>query len=198
MSEFIAPLESLIEGFARLPGVGRKSATRYALAVLDMNDEDVLAFADALSGAKTRIKKCKICGNFTDTELCPVCEDSERLPIICVVEDVRALMSIERVREYRGRYHVLGGVLSPMNGVGPEDITVKELLRRMGDGTVKEVIMATNPDVEGEATAMYITKLLKPLGILVTRLAHGIPIGTDLEYADEVSLARAFVDRKTL
>ena len=198
MSEFIAPLESLIEGFARLPGVGRKSATRYALAVLDMNDEDVLAFADALSGAKTRIKKCRICGNFTDTELCPVCQDSERLPIICVVEDVRALMSIERVREYRGRYHVLGGVLSPMNGVGPDQLNIASLLSRISNEGITEIIVATNPTVEGEATAMYLTKLLTPLGVKTSRLAYGIPVGADLEYTDAVTLLRALDGRREI
>ena len=198
MSEFIAPLESLIEGFARLPGVGRKSATRYALAVLDMNDEDVLAFADSLSGAKTRIKKCKICGNFTDTELCPVCEDSERLPIICVVEDVRALMSIERVREYRGRYHVLGGVLSPMNGIGPDQLNISSLLSRISAEGITEIIVATNPTVEGEATAMYLTRLLTPLGVKTSRLAYGIPVGADLEYTDSVTLLRALDGRREI
>lgn len=198
MSEFIAPLESLIEGFARLPGVGRKSATRYALAVLDMNDEDVLAFADSLSGAKTRIKKCKVCGNFTDTELCPVCEDTERLPIICVVEDVRALMSIERVREYRGRYHVLGGVLSPMNGVGPDQLNIASLLSRISAEGITEIIVATNPTVEGEATAMYLTKLLTPLGVKTSRLAYGIPVGADLEYTDAVTLLRALDGRREI
>ena len=198
MSEFIAPLESLIEGFARLPGVGRKSATRYALAVLDMNDEDVLAFADSLSGAKTRIKKCKVCGNFTDTELCPVCEDTERLPIICVVEDVRALMSIERVREYRGRYHVLGGVLSPMNGVGPDQLNISSLLSRISSEGITEIIVATNPTVEGEATAMYLTKLLTPLGVKTSRLAYGIPVGADLEYTDAVTLLRALDGRREI
>ncbi len=198
MSEFIAPLESLIEGFARLPGVGRKSATRYALAVLDMNDEDVLAFADSLSGAKTRIKKCKVCGNFTDTELCPVCEDTERLPIICVVEDVRALMSIERVREYRGRYHVLGGVLSPMNGIGPDQLNISSLLSRISSEGITEIIVATNPTVEGEATAMYLTKLLTPLGVKTSRLAYGIPVGADLEYTDAVTLLRALDGRREI
>lgn len=198
MSEFIAPLESLIEGFARLPGVGRKSATRYALAVLDMNDDDVLAFADSLSGAKTRIKKCRICGNFTDTDLCPVCEDSQRLPIICVVEDVRALMSIERVREYRGRYHVLGGVLSPMNGVGPDQLNIASLLSRISAEGITEIIVATNPTVEGEATAMYLTKLLTPLGVKTSRLAYGIPVGADLEYTDAVTLLRALDGRREI
>ena len=198
MSEFIAPLESLIEGFARLPGVGRKSATRYALAVLDMNDEDVMAFADSLAGAKTRIKRCKICGNFTDTDTCPVCDDSERNPIVCVVEDVRALMSIERVREYRGRYHVLGGVLSPMNGIGPDQLNIASLLSRISSEGVSEVIIATNPTVEGEATAMYLTKLLTPLGVKTSRLAYGIPVGADLEYTDAVTLLRALDGRREL
>lgn len=198
MAEFIAPLEELIEGFARLPGVGRKSATRYALSVLDMNDEDITAFANALSGAKTRIKRCRICGNFTDTDICPVCEDSQRGPIICVVEDVRALMSIEKVREYRGKYHVLGGVLSPMNGVGPDQLNIASLLSRIVTENIGEVIIATNPTVEGEATAMYLTKLLNPLGVKTSRLAYGIPVGADLEYTDAVTLMRALDGRREL
>ncbi len=198
MAEFIAPLEELIEGFARLPGVGRKSATRYALSVLDMHDDDIISFANALANAKTRIKKCKICGNFTDTEICPVCEDTERAPIICVVEDVRALMSIEKVREYRGKYHVLGGVLSPMNGVGPDQLNIASLLSRIASESIGEVIIATNPTVEGEATAMYLTKLLTPLGVKTSRLAYGIPVGADLEYTDAVTLLRALDGRREL
>lgn len=198
MAEFIAPLEELIEGFARLPGVGRKSATRYALSVLDMSDDDINAFANALSDAKTRIKRCRICGNFTDTDICPVCEDSGRSPIICVVEDVRALMSIEKVREYRGKYHVLGGVLSPMNGIGPDQLNISSLLSRIQSENIGEVIIATNPTVEGEATAMYLTKLLSPLGVKTSRLAYGIPVGADLEYTDAVTLLRALDGRREL
>lgn len=198
MAEFIAPLEELIESFARLPGVGRKSATRYALSVLDMNDEDIAAFANALAGAKTRIKRCRICGNFTDTDICPVCEDGGRAPMICVVEDVRALMSIEKVREYRGKYHVLGGVLSPMNGVGPDQLNIASLLSRIQSENIGEVIIATNPTVEGEATAMYLTKLLSPLGVKTSRLAYGIPVGADLEYTDAVTLLRALDGRREL
>ena len=198
MAEFIAPLEELIEGFARLPGVGRKSATRYALSVIDMNADDVAAFASALAGAKTRIKRCRVCGNFTDTELCPVCDDSQRSPIICVVEDVRALMSIEKVREYRGKYHVLGGVLSPMNGIGPDQLNIASLLSRIAGEGIDEVIIATNPTVEGEATAMYLTKLLSPLGVKTSRLAYGIPVGADLEYTDAVTLLRALDGRREL
>ncbi len=198
MAEFIAPLEELIEGFARLPGVGRKSATRYALSVLDMSDEDIASFAEALAGAKTRIKRCRICGNFTDTDICPVCEDAGRSSIICVVEDVRALISIEKVREYRGKYHVLGGVLSPMNGVGPDQLNIASLLSRIASESIGEVIIATNPTVEGEATAMYLTKLLSPLGVKTSRLAYGIPVGADLEYTDAVTLLRALDGRREL
>ncbi len=198
MSEFIAPLERLIEGFARLPGVGRKSATRYALSVLDMKDEYVLAFAESLANAHTAIKKCKICGNFTDKDICTLCEDSERLPIICVVEDARAIMSIEKVREYRGRYHVLGGVLSPMNGVGPDELSIAPLLARISSENISEVIVATNPTVEGEATAMYLTKLLTPLGVKTSRLAYGVPVGADLEYTDAVTLMRALDGRREI
>lgn len=198
MAEFIAPLEELIEGFARLPGVGRKSATRYALSVLDMCDEDVASFADALSGAKARIKKCSVCGNFTDVDICSICMDGERERLICVVEDVRALMSIEKVREYKGRYHVLGGVLSPMNGIGPDQLSISSLLSRIGKENITEVIIATNPTVEGEATAMYLTKLLSPLGVKTSRLAYGVPVGADLEYTDAVTLLRALDGRREL
>jgi recombination protein RecR len=198
MSEFIAPLEELIEGFARLPGVGRKSATRYALSVLDMCDEDVVSFAASIAGAKSKIKKCRICGNFTDSDVCPVCNDTERSSIICVVEDVRALMSIEKVREYRGRYHVLGGVLSPMNGVGPDQLNISTLLSRISEENISEIIIATNPTVEGEATAMYLTKLLTPLGVKTSRLAYGVPVGADIEYTDAVTLLRAIDGRREL
>ncbi len=198
MSEYILPLELLIEQFAKLPGVGRKTAARYALSVLDWSKEEADQFADAISSAKHRIHRCRICNNLCEGEICSVCDDSSRKPIICVVEDARAVMSIERVKDYSGRYHVLEGVLSPMNGVGPDQLKIGQLLERLQNERVEEVIIATNPTVEGEATAMYLTRLLKPLGVKVSRLAYGMPVGADLEYADEVTLFRALDGRREL
>jgi len=196
MEEFILPLERLIEQFAKLPGVGRKSATRYALAVLDLTPESVREFADVLEDSTTKIKRCAICNNFSEGELCPVCSDEKRESIICVVEDPRAVLSIERVREYKGKYHVLGGVLSPMNKIGPDQLKIKELLHRIDDENINEIIIATNPTVEGETTAMYLMRLIKPLGVKVTRLAYGVPVGGDIEYADAVTLGRAIEGRR--
>lgn len=198
MSEYILPLERLIEQFAKLPGVGRKTATRYAMAVLDLPKESVDAFSEVLLDAKTKIKRCTVCNNLSESELCPVCMDETRTGVLCIVEDPRAVMSIERVREFKGRYHVLGGVLSPMNGIGPEQLKIKELLSRLDKEHITEAIIATNPTVEGETTAMYITRLLKPLGVKVTRLAYGVPVGADLEYADEVTLSRAIEGRREM
>ncbi len=198
MSEFILPLERLIEQMAKLPGVGKKTATRYALAMVDWSDEKVQSFAETVLDSKKKIHRCKVCNNMTDLEICSVCSDEQREAIICIVEDPRAVMSIERVREYNGKYHVLGGVLSPMNGKGPEQLKIKELLERIDKEGIKEVIIATNPTVEGEATAMYITRLLKPLGVKVTRLAYGVPVGADLEYADAVTLFRAIEGRREI
>lgn len=182
-----------------MPGIGHKSAQRLAFHVLNMKKEEAEAFANAILDSHEKIKKCTSCCNLCEDELCHICRSPSRDPsIICVVEDPRDVMAFERTREFDGTYHVLHGVISPMNGVGPEDITVKELLRRMGDGTVKEVIMATNPTVEGEATAMYISRLLKPMGVSVSRLAYGVPVGSDLEYADEVTLTRALEGRRSL
>lgn len=195
----MAEIESLIhlaEQFGRLPGIGRKSAMRMAYAVLDLDEEDATEFADAILEAKRKIHLCPICQNLTDRELCSICDDEDRdRSIICVVEDARAVMSVEKVREYRGLYHVLHGVISPVNGITPDKLKLKELLARL-DESVKEVIVATNPTVEGEATAMYISRLIKPLGIKVTRLAYGVPVGADLEYADEVTLFRALEGRR--
>ena len=195
----MAEIESLIhlaEQFGRLPGVGRKSAMRMAYAVLDLDEEDATEFADAILEAKRKIHLCPICQNLTDRELCSVCDDEDRdRSVICVVEDARAVMSVEKVREYRGLYHVLHGVISPVNGITPDKLKLKELLARL-DENVTEVIVATNPTVEGEATAMYISRLIKPLGIKVTRLAYGVPVGADLEYADEVTLFRALEGRR--
>ncbi len=198
MSEYILPLERLVEQFGKLPGVGRKTATRYALAILDLDSEKAEELADAIIDAKRRIKRCRICNNICEGDLCDVCTDENREPIICVVEDARAVMSIERVRDYHGKYHVLGGVISPVNGVGPEQLKIKELLARVNNEEIKEIIIATNPTIEGEATAMYLTRLLKPFDVKISRLAYGIPVGADLEYADEVTLFRAIDGRREL
>lgn len=197
MAEYILPLEKLIEQFRHLPGIGQKTAVRLAFAVLDFSEEEAFAFADAVGGAKEQVKTCRICQNISDGELCPICADEKRdRSVICVVEDAKAIMSLEKVREYNGVYHVLHGSLSPMNGIGPDKLKIPELLARLGSGEVEEVIIATNPTVEGEATAMYLTKLIKPLGIKVSRLAYGIPVGGELEYADEVTLMRALEGRR--
>ena len=199
MAEYILPLEKLIEQFRRLPGIGKKTAVRLAFSVLDFTAEEAEAFADAIRGAKEQVKTCRICQNISDGELCPVCADENRdRSVICVVEDAKAVMSLEKVREYGGVYHVLHGVISPMAGIGPDKLRIGELMARLGDDTVKEVIIATNPTVECEATAMYLTKLIKPLGIKVSRLAYGIPVGGELEYADEVTLMRAIEGRRIM
>lgn len=193
------PLKQLIENFAALPGIGRKTAQRLAFHVLDMPEEQAKAFAKAIVDAKSSIHNCKICQNFTDKEICDICSSPERdSSVICVVEDPKDVMAFERLQEYRGLYHVLHGLISPLNGIGPESIRVKELLQRLQSGDVREIIMATNPTIEGEATAMYLSKLLKPLGFKVSRLAFGIPIGGELEYADNVTLNRALENRTEL
>ncbi len=199
MAEYILPLERLIEQFRHLPGIGRKTAVRLAFAVLDFSDEEAFAFSDAVRAAKEQVKTCRVCQNIADGELCPICADEERdRSVICVVEDAKAVMSLEKVREYRGVYHVLHGAISPMSGVGPDKLKIPELIARLGSGEVREVIIATNPNVDGEATAMYLTKLIKPLGIKVSRLAYGIPVGGDLDYADEVTLMRALEGRRSM
>ena len=197
MADYIESLAVLAEQFGRLQGVGRKSAMRMAFSVLDFTEEEAEQFASAILDAKKKIHLCPVCMNLTDREVCPICGDLTRdKRVICVVEDVRVLMAIEKVREYRGVYHVLYGAISPVAGITPDKIRLTELLSRLRDDTVKEVIVATDPDVEGEATAMYISKLIKPLGIKVSRLAYGIPVGSDLEYADEITLSRAIDGRK--
>jgi recombination protein RecR len=199
MSYSIPSLDRLTEQLERLPGIGRKSAARLAFHLLYMPDKDADAFVEALKNARETIHECPICCDLTDGEQCPVCGDPRRdRGVICVVEDPRDVLAIERTREYTGLYHVLHGTISPMDGRGPDQLRVKELLHRLEDETVQEVIMATNPTVEGEATAMYIGKLLAPFGITVTRLAYGIPVGGDLEYADEVTLRRSLEGRSTL
>ncbi|MBE5754266.1 MAG: recombination protein RecR [Clostridiales bacterium] len=197
MKVYIEPIGRLINEFSKLPGVGTKTAQRFAYKVINMTPDEAKAFSDAILNAKNNVRYCKICGNFSEGDVCDVCK-SRSNDTICVVKEPKDVIAIEKLNEYNGVYHVLHGTISPLDGIGPNDINIKELLARISQGGVNEVIMATNPDVEGEATAMYISNLLKPLGIKVSRLAHGIPIGTDLEYADEVSLARAFIDRKTL
>jgi len=197
MAEYIESLQVLAENFGRLQGIGKKTAMRMAFSVLDFTEEEAERFAEAILDAKRKIHLCPICQNLTDREICPICLDETRdRSTICVVEDVRVLMSIEKVREYRGLYHVLHGAISPVAGITPDKIKLAELLGRLRDDEVKEVIIATNPNVEGEATAMYIAKLLTPLGIKVSRLAYGIPVGADLEYADELTLSRALDGRK--
>jgi len=196
MSFFPASLENLIDKFASLPGIGRKSAQRLAFHVLSLPELEVEAFANAITDAKRSVHCCSICQNFTEDEICSVCSSDRREKgVICVVSEPRDVLSIERGREYNGTYHVLHGVLSPMNHVGPDDIRIKELLFRAASDEVEEVIMATNPDTEGEATAMYISRLLKPFNIKVTRLAYGIPVGSNLEFTDDATLNRAIEGR---
>ncbi|MBR2335976.1 MAG: recombination protein RecR [Clostridia bacterium] len=196
MAEYIESLQKLAEKFARLEGVGRKSAMKMAFSVLDMSVEEAGEFAAAILDAKEKIHLCPICQNITDKDVCPICADLNRdKTTVCVVSDPKVVISMEKVREYKGVYHVLHGVISPMNGVTPDKLKIKELLERIGDGEIEEVIVATNPTVEGEATAMYLARLLKPLGLKVTRLAYGVPMGSDLEYADEITLFRAIEGR---
>lgn len=195
MDFYPVAIEKLIEEFSKLPGIGHKTAQRLTLYVLNLPQDEVREFAEALINARDTIKYCSICGNFTDRDICPICSNPNRDgSVICVVEEPKDIISMEKVREYNGVYHVLHGVISPMSGKGPDDINLKELVRRI-NGDIKEVIVATNPNVEGEATAMYISKILKPLGVKVTRIAHGIPVGGDLEYADEVTLSKALEGR---
>ena len=197
MEVFIEPIGRLMNEFSKLPGVGQKTAQRYAYRIINMTEGEARAFADAIVNAKRKVKFCRICGNFTEDDVCAICRTREKTTV-CVVKEPKDVIALEKVHEFKGVYHVLHGVLDPMNGVTPNDIRIKELLARVSEGDVQEVIMATNPDVEGEATAMYIAKLLKPLGVKVTRISRGVPIGSELEYADEVTLARALLERKEL
>jgi len=194
---FIEPIGRLINEFSKLPGVGKKTAQRYAYRIVNMSEADAKEFAEAIVNVKRRVRYCKICGNFTESEICGICAARDK-SVICVVKEPKDVVALEKMHSYKGVYHVLHGVIDPMNGVSPNDIRIRELLSRISEGGVAEVIMATNPDVEGEATALYIAKLLKPLGVKVTRIARGIPVGSELEYADEVTLERAFVERKEL
>ena len=199
MAYNLAPLQNLIDQFEKMQGIGHKTAQRMAFYVLGLSKEEADAFANAITEAHEKIKQCRICCDLADDELCPICKsDGRDKSVICVVEDPRDVAAIERTHEYKGTYHVLHGAISPMDNIGPDQIRIKELLARLGDGTVEEVIMATNPTVEGEATAMYISKLLKPMGITVSRLAYGVPVGADLEYADEVTLSRAIEGRSLI
>lgn len=197
--QYIAPLANLIEHFRALPGIGQKTAVRLAYHVLDMDPAAAKSLAGAILEAKEKIGYCNTCFNLSDRNPCAICDDEKRdHSVICVVEQPQDVAAMERMHEYKGVYHVLHGALSPLEGVGPDDLRIKELLTRLYDTNVKEIIMATNPNVEGEATAMYIAKLLKPSGIKVTRIAHGLPIGGDLEYADEVTLAKAMENRREI
>lgn len=194
-----APLEKLIEELSKFSGIGRKSATRMAYQIMSMSDEDAASLAGAIQNAHVKLHRCRVCQNYTDSDVCNICSNAKRdKSIICVVEHPRDVQAIERTREYNGMYHVLYGLLNPLDGITAEQLTVKELLARLGDDTVKEVIMAMNPTVEGDATAMYLAKLIKPLGIKTTRLAYGLPIGSSLEYADESTLYRALSGRGEL
>ena len=199
MNGNVVPLEELVNQFARLPGIGRKTARRLAYSIIEQPESTAKQFADALINAKEKIRFCSVCQNFTDKEVCHICSDEKRdRSTVCVVEDPRDVAAFERTREYKGRYHVLHGLISPVDGVTADQLAIRELLARLQDGTVKEVIMATNPTVEGEATAMYLSRLIKPLGIRTTRLASGLPVGSNLEYADEVTLYRALSGRGDL
>jgi len=193
------PISKLIEGFMKLPGIGPKTAGRLAFFVLSMKEDDVLDLAKALVNAKRQLHYCSVCNNITDIDPCHICRDKRRDgSIICVVQEPKDVVAMEKTREFEGYYHVLHGAISPMDGIGPEDIRIPDLLKRLGDEQVKEVILATNPNIEGEATAMYISRLIKPFGIRVTRIAHGLPVGGDLEYADEVTLTKALEGRREL
>ena len=199
MSMYSPSIEKLIQSFEKLPSIGNKTAARLAFYMLNASEEETNEFVSSIINAKKNLKYCSKCYNISDTDPCPICGNPKRDPsVICVVEDVRDIIAMEKTHEFKGVYHVLHGSISPMNGIGPDDIKIKELLARLMDGTVKEVILATNPRVEGEATAMYLSKLIKPLGIKVTRIAHGIPVGGDLAYTDEITLTKALEGRREL
>lgn len=199
MQQYAVPIANLIDQLSKLPGIGRKTAQRLAFFILEMENLEAEKISEAILEAKEKIKLCSVCQNLTDIDPCILCQNANRdKSIICVVEGAKDIIAMERSREYKGEYHVLHGVISPMDNIGPNDIKVKELLNRLADGKVKEVILATNPTVEGEATALYISRLIKPLGVKVSRIAHGIPVGGDLEYFDEVTLSKAMENRREL
>ncbi|WP_066175297.1 recombination mediator RecR [Bacillus marinisedimentorum] len=197
--QYPEPISKLIDSFMKLPGIGPKTAVRLAFFVLNMKEDDVLDFGKSLVNAKRNLTHCSICHNITDQDPCRVCDDDNRdQSVICVVQDPKDVIAMEKMKEYNGLYHVLHGAISPMDGIGPEDINIPDLLKRLQDDTVQELILATNPNIEGEATAMYISRLVKPTGIKITRIAHGLPVGGDLEYADEITLSKALEGRREL
>ncbi|NLD20031.1 MAG: recombination protein RecR [Clostridiales bacterium] len=199
MKYYAKPLNKLINELSKLPGIGGKTAQRLAFHILSMEDREAFELAEAIKSAKEAMKYCTLCGNLTDADPCSICgDDSRDKSVICVVESSKDVIAMEKIREYRGYYHVLHGAISPMDGIGPEDINLKSLISRLQDERIKELIIATNPTIEGEATAMYIARLIKPSGIKVSRIAHGIPVGGDLEYADEVTLLKAIEGRREL
>lgn len=199
MKYYAKPLNKLINELSKLQGIGNKTAQRLAFNILAMEDKEALAIAQAIIDAKTNMKYCSVCGNLTDTDPCGICSDCGRdHSVICVVESPKEVAAMERIREFKGLYHVLHGAISPLDGIGPEDINLKSLITRLQENDVNEIILATNPNIEGEATAMYIARLIKPSGITVSRIAHGIPVGGDLEYADEVTLSKAMEGRRNL
>ena len=199
MDYFALPVQKLIEEFEKLPGIGRKTAQRLAFHVLNLSEDKVIGFAKALVEAKRKTKACSICGNLTDTDPCRICSSAKRdSAVICVVQSSRDVVAMERVREFKGHYHVLNGLISPLDGTGPDDINIKPLIKRVASGNVSEIILATDPNVEGEATAMYISKILKPMGVKTTRIAQGISVGGDLEYADEVTLYKSLEGRREI
>lgn len=197
MDVFIEPIGRLVNEFSKLPGVGKKTAQRYAYKVVDMSETEARAFAEAILNVKKKVRYCNVCGNFTENDVCEICRRRDH-SVICVVKEPRDASAIEKLHEFKGVYHVLHGVIDPMEGVGPNDIRIRELLQRLQEGNVKEVVIATNPDVSGDATAMYLARLINPLGIKVTRLAHGIPVGSEIEFTDDVTLSRAFAERNTI
>ena len=199
MSRQLEPIARMVAQLSRLPSIGQKSAQRLAYYIIGMPLDDVRELASALYQGRKAIRYCNVCGNYATDDLCEICQDDSRKNgQICVVRDPRDVAAIERMRDFTGTYHVLHGTLSPMEGIGPDDIRIRELLARLADGNVKEIILATNPDIEGEATASYIARLIKPMGVLVTRIAHGVPVGSDLEYADEITLAKAMEGRRQM
>ncbi len=199
MAYDVAALEKLIEQFQKIPSIGRKTAQRMAFHVLDLTEDQAREFSEAIINAHTKIHQCKLCHNLTENELCPICESVNRdKATICVVEEPKDVLAFEKAREFHGVYHVLHGVISPMNGITPDHLTIKSLVERVAQGDISEIIMATNPTIEGDTTAMYISKLIKPFGVKVTRLAYGIPVGADIEYADDVTLMRALSGRSEL
>ena len=197
MEIMIESIGKLVNEFSKLPGVGKKTAQRYAYKVIDMTESEAKEFAEAILGVKRKVRYCSVCGNFTEQDVCGVCKTRDH-GVICVVKEPRDVAAIEKLHEFKGVYHVLHGTIDPMAGVGPNDIRIRELLARLNEHEVKEVIVATNPDVSGDATAMYLARLIKPLGVTVSRLAHGIPVGSEIEYTDDITLTRAFVERNQL